>query len=143
MKTFPDKYHTATPYLLVEGVAELTTFLENAFDAVKVVQLDRNDGSIMHVEVKIGDSIIMMGEPMGEFGPLPGSIYLGVEDCDAVYQKALDCGGESIMEPTDMFHAGERYGGVKDPAGNIWWVATHIEDVAPEEQQRRIREGRK
>ncbi|SHF08312.1 Uncharacterized conserved protein PhnB, glyoxalase superfamily [Fodinibius roseus] len=138
---FSDKYHTATPYLLVEGVAGLVDFLANAFGAEKTIWLERNNGSIMHVEVQIGDSIIMMGEPTDEFDSMPGSIYLRVEDCDATYQKALESGGESIMEPTDMHHAGERYGGIKDPAGNIWWIATHIEDVSPEEQQRRIKES--
>lgn len=141
IKPLSDKYHTATPYLLVEGVAELIDFLTDAFGAEQIVRLDRKDRSIMHVEVKIGDSIIMMGEPMNEFGPMPGSIYLSIADCDAVYKRALECGGESIMEPTDMYHAGERYGGIKDPAGNVWWIATHIEDVSPEEQQRRIKES--
>jgi PhnB protein len=134
----PQGYHTVTPYLLVNGVAELVEFLERAFDAEVTLRLDRPDGTIMHVEVSIGDSIVMLGEPMGEFGPMPTSIYLYVEDCDAIYQRAVEAGATSVMEPTDMHHAGERYGGVKDPSGNLWWVATHIEDVSPEEQARRI-----
>jgi uncharacterized glyoxalase superfamily protein PhnB len=78
----------------------------------------------------------MMGEPTGKFGPMPSSIYLYVEDCDTVYKRALKAGGISVMEPADM-GTGERYGGVKDPSGNIWWVATHIEDVSQEEAIRR------
>jgi uncharacterized glyoxalase superfamily protein PhnB len=136
----PDRYHSITPYLFVEGVAELVSFLARAFDAEEFYRLDRPDGSVMHAEVRIGDSIVMMGEPMDELGPMPGMLYLYVNDCDAVYRKALEAGGTSVMDPTDMYHAGERYGGVQDPAGNIWWVATHIEDVSPDEQLRRIQE---
>jgi uncharacterized glyoxalase superfamily protein PhnB len=106
-----------------------------------MMRLDRQDGSVMHIEVRIGDSVVMMGEPMEAFGAMTASIYLYVEDCDAVYQRALEAGGTSIMEPMDMPHAGERYGGVRDPSGNLWWIATHKEDVLPEEQARRVREG--
>ncbi|NNG17372.1 MAG: VOC family protein [Gemmatimonadales bacterium] len=138
VKPVPDGYHTVTPYLMVDGVIDLLSYLGEAFDAHEELRLQRPDGSIMHAEVRIGDSRVMMGEPLGEFGPMPASIYLYVSDCDAVYAKAIQAGGISVMEPTDMEHAGERYGGVKDPCGNIWWVATHIEDVSPDEQARRI-----
>jgi uncharacterized glyoxalase superfamily protein PhnB len=138
VKSIPDGYQTVIPYFLIEGAAELTTFLIKAFGAKVRQRLDRPDGSVMHVELQIGDSIVMIGEPMAEFGPMPSSIYLYVEDCDAFYQRALQAGAASVMPPTDMPHAGERYGGVKDPSGNLWWVATHIEDVSPEEQARRV-----
>ncbi len=95
----------------------------------------RPDGTVWHAEVKVGDSSIMMGEPMGEFGPMPASIYLYVENCDAVYRRALAAGGVSVMKPTDQ-PTGERYGGVRDPSGNIWWIATHVKDVSSEEQVR-------
>ena len=139
VKPIPDGYQTVIPYLLVEGAAELTTFLTTAFGAKVRQRLDRPDGSVMHVELQVGDSVIMIGEPMAEFGPMPSSIYLYVEDCDAVYQRALQAGAASVMPPTDMPHAGERYGGVKDASGNLWWIATHIEDVSPEEQLRRVK----
>lgn len=139
VKPIPDGYQTIIPYLLVEGAAELTTFLTTAFGAKVRQRLDRPDGSVMHVELQVGDSVIMIGEPMAEFGPMPSSIYLYVEDCDAVYQRALQAGAASVMPPTDMPHAGERYGGVKDASGNLWWIATHIEDVSPEEQMRRVK----
>lgn len=138
VKSIPDGYQTVIPYFLVDRAAELTTFLTQAFDANVRQRLERADGSVMHVELQIGDSIVMMGEPIAEFGPMPCSIYLYVEDCDAAYQRAIDAGATSIMPPTDMSHAGERYGGVKDPSGNLWWVATHIEDVSLEEQARRV-----
>ncbi len=140
-KPIPDGYGAVTPYLIVEGVAELVSFLERAFGAKASGLLDRPDGSVMHAEVRIGDSAVMMGEPMGEFGPMPASLFLYVEDCDATYARALEAGGVSVMEVTTMHHAGERYGGVLDPSGNIWWIATHVEDVSWEEQARRIEAG--
>lgn len=81
----------------------------------------------------------MMGEASDEFGRMPTSIYLYVPDCDVVYRRALEAGGSSAFEIVDL-PTDERYGGVKDPCGNIWWIATHVEDVPPEEQARRWRE---
>lgn len=120
------KRQTVVPYLIIEGVNDIVAFLEKSFDAKKLIQKMREDGSVMHVEMQIGDSIIMMGEPIAEFGPMPANIFLTVDDCDKRYQKALDAGGVSVMEVTDMAHAGERYGGVKDTAGNVWWISTPI-----------------
>ncbi|MDX1396694.1 MAG: VOC family protein [Gemmatimonadota bacterium] len=131
-------YHTVTPYLMVEGVPTLIEWLAAAFGASEVGRLMRPDGSLMHAEVLIGDSPVMLGEPMGEFRAMPASIYLRVDDCDATYARALGAGGVSAMEVMTMAHAGERYGGVIDPSGNIWWVASHVEDVSWSEQQRRI-----
>jgi uncharacterized glyoxalase superfamily protein PhnB len=128
-KRIREGYQAVTPYLLVPGVPRLVTFLTEAFDAKEIIRLDRPDGSVMHVEVRIRDSAVMMGEPSPRFGPMPGSVYLYVEDCDIVYQRAIDAGGISVLEVTDMPHAGERYGGVKDPSGNIWWVASQIGDA--------------
>ena len=132
VKSIPDGFHTITPYLLVNGVGKLMSFLSKAFDASELERRLRPDGSIMHAEVRIGDSIIMMGEPSGEFRPMPASLYLYVRDCDNVYQRALQAEGISIMEPTTRPAEGDRYGGVKDPSGNIWWIATHVEDVTSE-----------
>ena len=134
----PRGYTAVTPYLLVDGAARLLDFLAEAFGARESYRLQRPDGSLMHAEIRIGDAAVMLGEPMGEFGPMPGSIFLYVADCDAVYQRAVAAGGVSVMEVTHMEHAGERYGGVKDPSGNLWWIATHVEDVSPQEQMRRI-----
>lgn len=136
VKPIPEGYHTVTPYLVVPGVAKLIDFLEQAFGAQEKERHARPDGAIMHAEVKIGDSIVMMGEPMGEFKAIPAALYLYVEDVDAVYKRALEAGATSVMEPADQFY-GDRNGGVKDPAGNLWWIATHIEDVSPEELARR------
>jgi uncharacterized glyoxalase superfamily protein PhnB len=95
----------------------------------------------MHAEMRIGNSMLMLGEAPDEFGPMPTSIYLYVTDSDAAYERALEAGGISIF-PIMTLPSGERYGGVKDPCGNIWWIATHIEDVPPEEEERRWREFR-
>lgn len=136
VKPVPDGYHSVTPYLIVEGVAKLIDFLKFAFEAKETERHAKPDGTIMHSEVRIGDSIIMMGEPTGEFKPMPGSIYLYVNDTDAVYKRALQAGGTSIMEPADQFY-GDRNAGVKDSSGNFWWIATHKEDVPPDELAKR------
>ncbi len=134
VKPIPDRYHTITPYFTTNDANGLIEFLEKAFDGTA----DRHqlpDGTLIHAEVRIGTSIVMIGQARGEWTPMPGVQYVYVEDCDAVYQKALIAGGESLMEPTDMFY-GDRNGAVKDPAGNHWWIATHIKDVTPEELQK-------
>lgn len=133
----PEGFHTATPYLVVPGVAKLVDFLSKAFGAVESPgRSTREDGAIMHTMVKIGDSMIMMGEPVGEFTPMPATIYLYVDDADAVYQKALDAGATVVMPLADQFY-GDRSGGVKGPCGNVWWIGTHVEDVPPEEMAKR------
>ena len=140
VKPVPEGYHTATPYLIVPGVAKVIDFLKRTFNAEEIHErMSRPDGTIMHAEVRIGDSPIMLGEPMGQFQPMPASIYLYVADTDACYQRALKAGAASLMEPADQFY-GARNAGVRDPAGNVWWIGTHIEDVAPEEIARRASE---
>jgi PhnB protein len=136
VKPIRDGFHTVTPYFFAEGAARLIPFLSEAFDAEVLSREDRPDGAIMHAEVRIGDSMLMLGEASGEFGPMQTSIYLYVTDCDTVYRRALDAGGSSVFEIMTL-PSGERYGGVKDPCGNVWWIATHVEDLSPEEQARR------
>ncbi len=136
VKPIPDGFHTVTPYLLVSGVPKLLDFLKNAFDAEVTECMDAPDGSVMHAAVKIGDSCVMMGDPRGTREPTPASLYLYVPDTDVVYQQAIAAGGTSVMEPADQFY-GDRNAGVKDPVGNTWWIATHIEDVPPDELRKR------
>ncbi|HEY4683892.1 MAG TPA: VOC family protein [Candidatus Acidoferrales bacterium] len=138
VKAIPEGYHTVTPYLAVQGVAKLIEFLTQAFDAKEVHRTTLPDGTIYHAEVRISDSVVMMGEPRGEWKPMPGTIYLYVyvNDTDAVYKRALQAGATSLMEPSDQFY-GDRNAGVKDPVGNYWWIATHIEDVPPAELAKR------
>lgn len=135
----PEGFHSVTPYITVPGLAKTIEFLKQAFGAeVKGVN-QRPDGGIAHAEVKIGDSPIMMGEPdpRGPYAPRPCNLYLYVPDVDAVYARAIAAGGKSLREPTDEFY-GDRGAGVEDPSGNYWWIGTHIEDVSPEELERRM-----
>jgi len=136
VKPIPDGYHTITPYLTVQGVPKLLDFLKQAFAAQEIERMMRPDGTVGHAEVRIGDSVVMMGEAGGEWQPMPGALYLYVNDVDAVYKRALQAGAISTMEPMDQFY-GDRSAGVKDPSGNQWWIATHKEDVPPEELKRR------
>lgn len=135
----PAGYHTVTPYLTVEGVARLLEFLERAFDATVIERMDASDGNVMHAEVRIGDSIVMMGDTAGRYPAMPSTLYLYVPDCDALYDRAIAAGATSISAPADQFY-GDRHGGVTDPSGNRWYVATHIEDVPLDELRRRAAE---
>lgn len=136
VKPIPDGFHSVTPYLVVPGVAKLIEFLKQAFDANEIERMARPDGTVMHAQVRIGDSMVMMGEPMGDWRPMPASLYLYVENADAAYQRAIEAGGTSLMEPADQFY-GDRHGSIKDPSGNLWWIATHKEDVSPAEIAKR------
>lgn len=130
---------TVTPYLIVASVPEFIKFMQATFQAKVLNRSETPEGRTMHAEIKVGDSKIMMGEPGGEFAPISGSHYVYVEDTDATYEKALKAGATSVMEPADQFY-GDRSAGVRDPFGNYWWIATHIEDVSVEEIRRRTQE---
>lgn len=136
VKPIPEGFHTLTPYLVVDGAENLVHFLEHAFGGTLLERMNRPDGGVMHAQMKIGDSMIMIADSMGERKAMPTSIYVYVKNCDEVHRKAVEAGGTSIMEPADMFY-GDRHGGVKDPTGNQWWIATHIEDLSREELARR------
>ncbi len=136
VKPIPDGYHTVTPVLTVHGAAKLIEFLKQAFDAKETYRLAGPDGSVMHAEVKIGDSIVMVGEATDQWKPIQVTVALYVEDADAWYKRALRAGAASVREPSDQFY-GDRSAGVKDFAGNQWWIHTHIEDVTPEEIKKR------
>jgi PhnB protein len=138
VKPIPPGYHSVTPYLSVQGVPELIDFLKHAFHAEERERMTTPDGRVSHAEVKIGDSIIMMGEPTGDSRTMPGMIYLYLEDTDAAYRRAIDAGATSLREPSDMFY-GDRNAAVTDSAGNQWWIATHQEDVPPQEMERRMK----
>ena len=142
VKPIPEGYHTLTPYLVVENGARVVEFLEKAFGATVANRMDHPDGSLWHADLKVGDSHVMLGGASAESPPVSASIYVYVEDVDADYGRAIQAGGISIMPPQDMFY-GDRHGGVKDPSGNSWWIATHIEDVAPEELKKRAEKAEK
>jgi uncharacterized glyoxalase superfamily protein PhnB len=128
VKPIRDGFHTVTPYLIVQNAPRLIEFLSTAFDGKLILRKDRPDGSVMHAEIRIGNSMLMVAECTADYPAMPVAIYLSVLDCDAVYARAMAAGGKSISEIADMPY-GERQGGIKDPSGNIWWVATHIADV--------------
>ncbi len=136
VRPIPAGYHTVTPYLAVAGANKLLDFVKRAFDAKEIRCSKRPDGTVWHAEVRIGDSMVMLAEAAAPWKPMPTGIYLYVSDVDATYKSAIAAGGTSIMEPADQFY-GDRHGGVQDPVGNMWWIATHIEDVSPQEMAKR------
>src|SRR5258708_16922712 len=132
-----DGYHTVTPYLTVRGASKVIEFLQQAFGAkISHEPNKRPDGSIMQAQVTMGDSTVMIADESEMARATASSLYLYVPNVDSVYQRAIKAGGNSIMEPADMFY-GDRSGAVKDPSGNSWFIATHKEDLAPQELQRR------
>jgi len=143
-KPIPDGYHTVTPYLSVHDAAKAIDFYKRAFDATEVHRMAGSHGKITHAEIKIGDSIVMLADEMSgsecrspqALGGTTTSIFLYVKDIDAVYNKAIAAGAKSTMPPADMFW-GDRFGKIADPFGHSWSLATHKEDVAPDEMQRR------
>jgi PhnB protein len=142
----PPGYHTVTPYLVVRNGGKALDYYKEAFGASGVNRMDGPDGRIMHAEFKIGDSIVMLSEEMGpnrspeSLGGSPVSIFLYVEDVDSVFNQAVKAGAKADMPPQDMFW-GDRFGKLTDPFGHKWALATHIEDVAPEQMGKRAQEA--
>ena len=142
VKAIPEGYHTITPYLIVSDADHLITFLKSAFDAEVGYKSKDKEGITRHAEVQIGDSKVMMGKARSDEEITPAMLYLYTENTDRLYTQAIKSGAVSIMEPADQFY-GDRNAGVKDPEGNIWWIATHVEDVSEQEIERRMNELQK
>jgi PhnB protein len=142
VRAVPEGYHTVTPYLVVDNAKGLMEFLKNAFDANIRAVMDRDDGRVMHAEVSIGDSIIMISDTMEGMQAQTAMLYLYLDDVDSVFQKALQAKGTSVREPKDEFY-GDRSGAVRDEWGNMWWIATHVEDVDPKEMEERAAQAMK
>ncbi len=144
VKPIPDGYHSVTPYLMIKGAAEAIDFYKQAFDAIEIFRLSHPNGQIGHAEIKIGDSSIMLADPceQGAFRPplaLGGSsvgLHIYVEDSDAQFAQAVRAGAKEIKPVQDQFY-GDRTGTLEDPYGHIWFIATHKEDIAPEEINKR------
>jgi PhnB protein len=134
----PAGYHTVTPYLAVPDAQGLIDFMVKVFDAKEREIIRNPNGQIRHAEVQIGDSIIMLGTTSSTYGTATATLYVYVDDADARYRKALDAGAISLSEPANQFY-GDRHAGVKDTNGISWWIATHIEDVPPDELARRAK----
>lgn len=142
VKPVPDGYHTVSPYLVSDDPDCLLEFIKQAFAGQEVHVMRQGDGRILHTQARIGDSIVMIGGADSKWPAEKMSLYLYLDDVDAVYRSALAAGAEPIMEPADQFY-GDRMGGVKDPTGTTWWLATHIEDVTEEQMRLRVRERRR
>jgi len=141
----PEGYRTVTPYLVVKGAARALDFYAKAFDAVEKVRMPGPGGVVMHAEMQIGDSMIMLSDEFpdwGQLGPVSRggttfSLFLYVPDVDATFKRAVDAGCKQSMPPTDQFW-GDRFAKVSDPFGHEWVMATHVEDVSPEEMKKRM-----
>ena len=141
VKPVPDGYTAITPYLVAEDGPGLLGFLVDAFGAVERMRIPMPDGSLAHAEVEIDGAAVMLGSAAGpDFPPLAAQDHLYVEDVDAVYARAVSAGATPVAEPGDQFY-GDRIARVLDPCGNTWSVATHVEDVPPDELMRRIAEA--
>jgi PhnB protein len=144
VKTIPDGYHSVTPYLSIKGAAEAIAFYKRAFDAVETSRLTMPSGEVGHAELRIGDSVLMLADACDEGGfrspqALGGSsigLHVYVEDVDAQFEQAIAAGAKSIKPVQDQFY-GDRTGTLEDPFGHVWFLATHKEDLSPEEIDKR------
>ena len=140
VKPIPEGYHTVTPYLAVDDAAEAIEYYKTVFGAKERVRMDAPGGKIGHAELEIGDSLVMLSDPFPqattrppkELGGTSVSVFMYVEDVDATVKQAVDAGATVTMEVADQFW-GDRFGTVSDPFGHSWSIATHVEDVPPEE----------
>lgn len=144
VKPIPEGYHSVTPYLIVKDAARAIEFYKKAFGATELLRFPDPSGKVGHAEIKIGDSPIMMADEFPEkgarspqsFGGSPVLIHLYVEDVDARVRQAVAAGAKLVRPVEDQFY-GDRSGGVEDPFGYVWYLATHKEDLTPEEMRRR------
>jgi PhnB protein len=145
-KPIPDGYHSVTPYLIINGAADGIEYYKKAFGATELFRMPAPEGRIGHAEIKIGDSPIMLADEFPEMGykspqslgGSPVSIMIYVEDVDTVFNQAIAAGGKEQRPVKDQFY-GDRMGTLEDPYGHVWHVATHKEDVTPEEMEKRMK----
>jgi PhnB protein len=141
----PKEYHSVTPYLVIKGAAQAIDYYKKVFGATQVVRMDGPDGRVGHAELQIGDSRIMLADEnpqMGykgasTIGASPVSLYLYMPDVDSVVKKAVAEGAKILKPVEDQFY-GDRSGFIQDPFGHQWGVATHVEDVSPQEMKERM-----
>ena len=143
-KPIPDGYHSLTPYLVVKGAAAAIEFYKKAFGANERFRMPGPDGRVGHAELQFGDSVIMLADECPERGAtapqgggLPVSLYFYTDNVDAVVERAVSAGAKLKQPVTNQFY-GDRSGSVEDPYGHTWYVATHVEDVTPDELQKRM-----
>jgi uncharacterized glyoxalase superfamily protein PhnB len=143
-QAIPKGYHTVTPSLVIDGAAKALDFYKKALEAEELMRFPGPDGTIMHAEIRIGDSRIMLGDEMPEqggrgpksYGGTPVSFFVYRENVDAAWKRAVEAGGKPIMPLADQFW-GDRAGCFEDPFGHHWWLAQHVEDLTPEELKKR------
>jgi PhnB protein len=145
VKPIPEGYHTLTPYLIIRGAAQAIEFYKQAFGAKELFRMPMPDGKIGHAEIRIGSSMVMLADEMPEQGfsspqTLNGaavSFMVYVEDADASFERAVAAGAKVLRPLKDQFY-GDRTGTLSDPFGHVWSIGTHIEDVTPEEMEKRM-----
>ena len=146
-KPIPEGYHTITPYLVIDGAGKAIDYYTKVFGAKEKMRMPSPGGRIGHAELSIGDSTLMLADEhpeMGHKGPratggTPVSILLYVDDVDSVFKNAVTAGGKERQPVKDQFY-GDRSGTLEDPFGHVWTIATHVEDVSPEEMKKRMDE---
>jgi PhnB protein len=144
VKPIPEGYHTLTPYLAVEDAERAIEFYKDAFGAQELLRMPSPDGKIAHAELQLGDSKLMLSDPFpqssvrppAERGGTTASIFMYVDDVDAIFEQAQKAGAQVVSELEDMFW-GDRFGTVSDPFGHVWSIATHKEDLTEEEMAER------
>ena len=145
VRAIPEGFNTVSPYLMVRGAAEAIDFYQRAFGAKERYRMATPDGAVMHAELQLGDSVIMLADehpqatakPPQSLGGTSVNIFLYVENVDELYEQAVKAGATAVAEPEDQFW-GDRYGKLADPFGHEWSIGTHIEDVSPEEMTKRF-----
>jgi len=148
VKPIPDGMRTVTPHLVCAGAAEAIDFYKKAFRAEDLARMPGPNGKLMHAQIQIGDSIVMLVDEFTEWGSFspkslkgsPVTIHLYVEHADGVFERAIAAGAKAKMPMSDMFW-GDRYGVVEDPFGHYWSIATHMRDVSPEEMMQAMQKA--
>jgi PhnB protein len=146
VKPIPDNYPRVTPYLAIDGAAAAIDFYKKAFGAKERIRMDMPNGKVGHAELEIGDSLLMLSDafpgatsrPPTELGGTTAGAFMYVKDVDAVVKRAVESGATITMEIADQFW-GDRFGSITDPFGHSWSIATHVEDVPPEEMAERAK----
>jgi PhnB protein len=122
----PPGYSSVSVYLMVQGAQQVIDLLKKTFNATDLRRFDAPDGSIMHAELRIDDTVVMIAEAGGNYPAFPVWLHVYVQDVDATYKKALDAGGVAVQEPVRKEGDPDRRGGFKDPSGNTWWISTQV-----------------
>ncbi len=146
VKAVPEGYRSITPYLIIQGAADAIEYYKKALGATERMRMPQSDGRVGHAELQIGDSVVMLADEFPEMnarspksiGGSPVTIHLYVDDVDAVAGKAIAAGGKELRPVKDQFY-GDRAGTIEDPFGHIWYIATHKEDLSPEEIGKRAK----